>query len=518
VAGGLLSVFLAAFCPTLLAHSGLIMSDVTLSFCLLLSVTTWWRLMDGVSIPRLLVCGLSLGALLLSKISGVLVAPMLLALAIIRLLEPEPLAWRLGRPRVAVRGARKLLLLGGAGLATSLVAALVLWAAFGFHYSMFANPAAPAPLADGGWDLLLRDDGIGSHFIQVLRQHQLLPETWLDGLARTIHGFPGRPSFLNGQTIIGGTPAYFPYAWLVKTPLPLFGLMALGLAAAFGSARAPAETAPRATETSLRHRWHPAMPLLVLFVVYWAFALTTPINIGHRHLLPVYGPMLILAGGAAVLLRQSSRLARGVVVVLAGWFAAESLWIRPDYLAYFNALAGGPANGYRHLVDSNVDAGQDLIALRRWLDASAPPGGRKEPVFLSYFGPADPVTHGIRAIRFADQGFDARPRVLPAPVRGGWFCVSVTLFQGLYTLTPGPWTKGEETLYRQLLEIATTRTPSAAEATTIEHLQFARLRLFLAGRKPEARVGYSILVFHLSDAEVGQALYGPAPAPPNPAL
>jgi hypothetical protein len=328
----------------------------------------------------------------------------------------------------------------------------------------------------------------------LLRLHAL-PEIWLHGFAQTTHDLSGRLAFLNGRTYMGGSVAYFPYAWLVKTPLALLGLMGLGLAAAF--------------ESRARSRLYAAAPLIVLAAIYWAFALTTPINIGHRHLLPLYAPMLILAGGAAGLLRGASRGARLLVALLAAWFVAESLWIRPHYLAYFNAIAGGPANGYRHLVDSNVDVGQDLIALRQWLEADTAARGKPEPVFLSFFGPADPVAHGVKAVRFGDTGFDARNRSLPALVHGGLFCISVTLYQGMYTLTSGPWHAEYEAIYQDLLKIASSRTPTYAEARNLEHLQFARLRHYLAHREPTARVGFSILVFRLRDDEVNFALYAP---------
>jgi hypothetical protein len=250
-------------------------------------------------------------------------------------------------------------------------------------------------------------------------------------------------------------------------------------------------------------------PLIVLVVIYSYFALTTQINIGHRHLLPVYAPMLILAGGAAGLLRGASRAGRVLVVLLIGWFIAESLVIRPNYLAYFNSIAGGPANGYRHLVDSNLDVGQDLIALRKWIEADTAARGKPEPVFLSFFGPADPVAHGLTATRFGDTGFDQPNRRLPALVHGGLYCISVTLFQGLYTLTSGPWTGDEETFYQGLLRVAHARSLTYLEARYLEHLQFARLRHYLAHREPTARVGYSILIFRLRDEEVDFALYAP---------
>jgi 4-amino-4-deoxy-L-arabinose transferase-like glycosyltransferase len=507
--GGLLAAGLAAFCPTLLAHSGLVMSDVMASLFFLLTVTLWWNLLQGVSVARILLCGLSLGALLLSKVSSIIVAPMLAALLVIRLVEAVPLTWHWLGPRPDVTGRRKLALLGGAGVAVSVVAGFTIWAAFRFQFSMFANPATPRPVLALTGDDLFREGGVLVRVVHGLLEARLLPEAWLRGVAQTVHSLDGRLGFLNGRTYLGGTPGYFPYVWLVKTPLALFGLMALGLATAVsgrGKASRP-EALPGAG--ARRNLLLQSAPLLVLVVIYSCFALTAHINIGHRHLLPLYAPMLILAGGAGGLLRGASRTGRVLVVALVAWFVVESLWIRPRYLSYFNPLAGGPANGYRHLVDSNVDVGQDLIALRKWLDASAAARGRPEPVFLSFFGPADPVAHGIRAVRFADTGFDAHRRRLPAPVRGGLFCISVTLFQGLYTLSPGPWTGERETLYRQLLETATTRTPSTAEATMIEHLQFARLRHVLSAREPDARVGHSILIFRLRDDEVAQALYAP---------
>jgi hypothetical protein len=485
------------------------MSDIMLSFFLLLTVTCWWKLLHRVSPAGIVVSGLALAALLLSKMSGVIVAPMLVLLAAWRAVEPRPLAWSLGGPRVPVIGGQKLALIAVAGLLTSLIAGAALWAAFGFHFSMLANAAAPRPQFDVTWEQLLAKGGALQQTIACLRDHQLLPEAWLRGLAHTTFTLSGRYTFLNGDTMLGGTPWYFPYACLVKTPLPLFALMALGLAARFRKAHSARLSDTAEPAYPARAGFEACAPLIVLFFVYWAFALTTTINIGHRHMLPIYGPMLILAGGAAEFLFAGPMVRRGIVAALMAWLIASSLWIRPQYLAYFNAIAGGPANGYRHLVDSNVDVGQDLVRLRAWLETSASATAKQPPVFLSYFGPADPVSHGIRATRFGDNGFDARPRTFPARVGGGVYCMSVTLFQGLYTLTPGPWTRERETLYRRLLDIATSGRPTPDQATMLEHLQFARMRLGLAMREPDTRIGYSILVFRLSDDEAAQILYAP---------
>ena len=80
---------------------------------------------------------------------------------------------------------------------------------------------------------------------------------------------------------------------------------------------------------------------------------------------------------------------------LVGWHAAIAARIHPHYLAYFSPVVGGPEQGYRHLVDSSLDWGQDLPGLQKWLIAHRQPG---EPVYLSYFGTADPARYGINAI------------------------------------------------------------------------------------------------------------------------
>ena len=475
---------LAAFCPTLLAHGGLIMSDLTLSFFLLAAATGIWRLLEQPGPLTIFLGALGVTGALLTKMSGVLVAPLILGLLVLHLVRAPP-------------GSRFLVSLGALLLAGALTV-LLLWAAYRFSFSMFANPGSPTPLFITTWDTFAADGNAPVRLVCWLRDHRLLPETWLYGLAHTLHFLPNRPGFLNGEVSTSGWLGYFPYAWLVKTPLSLFLLGLLGLAA--GLRRDRAAIAP----------WFwTAAPLGALFVLYWLFALSTRINIGHRHILPVYPPMLILAGGAALWWHQGRKIWRWLLGFLVGTFVLESVLTRPNYLSYFNILAGGPANGYRHLVDSNVDVGQDLVALGQWWREQRPVLRPGEKLFLSYFGPADPLSYGIEAVRFGDNGFDARKRVLPAPVGAGWYCLSVTLFQGLYTMTPGRWTMERERIYQQLLTVATTRTPTPTEALTLEHLQFGRLRHWLSHRPPDARIGHTMLLFQLNDQQVAEALYAP---------
>lgn len=210
----------------------------------------------------------------------------------------------------------------------------------------------------------------------------------LDGIEfQRSHNLRGHASYLCGTVSTGGWWYYFPTAFLVKsTPAEL-------VLAVFGAVLVPAFIAQQ-----LRSRHIDTVPFLwwLTIVCIVIFALTCRINIGIRYALPLY-PLLILwtVDQAALLagrFRRSLTLAASVLIVLQ----TSSAWqIAPDYLCYFNVLAGGPAQGYRWLVDSNLDWGQDLPLVRRTHDAM--PGTR---LLLHYFGTDNPEDYGIDGVEW----------------------------------------------------------------------------------------------------------------------
>ena len=208
---------------------------------------------------------------------------------------------------------------------------------------------------------------------------------------------------------------------------------------------------------------------------------------------------------------------------LALWHAGESWAARPNYLAYFNAFAGGTPNGWRHLVDSSLDWGQDLPGLKTWLDAHAP----GEKVFLAYFGTGDPAHEGIRATMLPSV-----PNFGPNPPRralaAGVYAVSATMLQQVYGPTGGAWTPANEREYQELrarepffrefweapsirdeLQRLGTAKTFAQSWQRYDALRLARLTAYLRARQPEAMIGYSILIYRLSEAEVNAAVNGP---------
>jgi hypothetical protein len=502
--GGILAAGLFSFCPTMLANGALITSDMTATFMFLAAVTAFWAMAHRLTALRVVVFGLALGLLCVAKFSAPLIAPMCAILFAVRVAGRDTLeaGWPLAR-EVAGR-MRMALALIAATLAACALAVGVIWASYGFKYPMFRQFEPNRVRSLVGWDVLEDQGGPIVAALRFARGHELLPESYIYGFAHTYRFSRYRKSFLNGEYRSRGWVSFFPYTTAVKTPLALFGLIALGAAWALSRRRGAPEW---------RRRLYEWAPLLSLFAVYWAFSLTSGLNIGHRHIMPVYPVLFVMAAGAAMWLARATPWAGALVAGLAAWFAAESLWIRPHYLAYFNEVVG-PRDAWRHVVDSSLDWGQDLPSVRKWLDAHPQEG----PIMVSYFGSGDLAHYGIRGTRVGDANFDLRPRKAPAVMSGGLWIISVTQFQQVYTEARGPWDREKEETYKKLLDHVlelekTGGKLSYQEGVTFEEYQFARVCYFLRGREPLAEPGYTFLIFRLTDAEVMKALYGGLPIP-----
>jgi hypothetical protein len=503
-AAALLGAGLFAFCPTMLANGALVTSDMTATCMFLAAVTAFWAMAHRLTPLRILVFGLALGLLCVAKFSAPLIAPMCAILWGVRLAGSPELeaAWPypariVGRGRVAVQ-------LVVATLLACVLAIGVIWASYGFRYAMYKQFEPNRIRSLVGWDVLEDQGGPIVPALRFVREHKLLPESYVYGFAHTWRFSRYRKAFLNGDYRSTGWVQFFPYTTAVKTPLALFGL--IGLAGIHAASR------KRSRRENLERLYEWA-PLLSLFGIYWAFSLTSGLNIGHRHIMPVYPVLFVMAAGAASWVAGRTRWLGGLVCLLAAWFAAESLWIRPHYIQYFNELVG-PTDAWKHVVDSSLDWGQDLPSVRRWLDEHP----EKGPVFISYFGSGDIDYYGIKGTRFGDANFDLRPHKAPAVVGGGLWIISVSQFQQVYTEARGPWDLAKERTYRGLLShvLQVERTGGKltyAEGVTFEEYQFARLCHVLRRKPPLAEVAYTFLIFRLTDAEVLRALYEPIDIP-----
>jgi hypothetical protein len=468
--------------------------------------------------------------LLGSKMSGVLVLPIAALLALLQLGSERPIELRFGHPRqLQARGARALAV-GAIVIVHAGALCALLWLVYDVPYEHGPIDAMLTQrLAHGAHDAAYFEVWL----LDASERIGLLPPAFVDGLAGMLFSNEARSAFAGGMRTVRGFWWFFPYAFAIKTPL---GTVAVLLLAAAVPLRRRMVAAAATEDVERRGpAWHELAPLLVLVVVYGAASVGGNLNIGHRHILPLYPALYVLAGASATWL--SPRTSRTGALVLAALAATafSSLSIRPHYLAFFNRLARGPEHGYQHLVDSSLDWGQDLPGLAAFLRARDPRDPR--PVYLSYFGTGVPAYYGIRA-RQLPGFFDLSPPT-DGPLEPGIYCVSATILQGLYNEYPGPWTQAHEALYQATRTrlapwLASTDDPerraellrAKPEAyfrkleRSFTHLRFARLLGYLRQRAPETEVGYSILVFQLGASELARALDGP-PAellPPDPGL
>lgn len=255
-----------------------------------------------------------------------------------------------------------------------------------------------------------------------------LPLYW-KGLAATFTRLDqGRPSFLLGAHPTNGSLLYFPLAAAVKTPIPL--LLAAGL---------------------FKLRWlrRPSMDAFWLLgppAAYFIAACFAKTQIGLRHILPVYPFMIVMAACAAAWVWERPGWGRAACLAGALWTAASAARAHPHYLAYFNEAVGGPAQGYRYLVDSNLDWGQDLKLLGRRLHELGDP-----PVILCYFGVADPSYYGIHYIPLGYYtNVDRREGVVdPMRLDRVLLAVSATNLQATYYAdkTSFDWLKTRRPVY-----------------------------------------------------------------------
>lgn len=510
--GAFVALGFFTFCPTFLAHGALATSDMCMTFFMLASVGAYWRHLQDFRLGTGLLSAAVLGLACVAKFSFVLLPFMFAPLIVWRILTPAGLPWR-GRMLAGRLARLGPLLWSVAGHV--IVAWLIIWLFFGFRHDA-AGPGLPA-LADyhRSWAIVIASLADEGGWFDTLRQWPLLPDAFLYGFAFVLDMSQMRGAFLNGEYSLTGWVEFFPYAFLVKTPLPLLLALPAGVAVVGWRWR----DRPQSLGPDLIR----VIPLLSLFGVYWLFSLTSSLNIGHRHILPTYPVIFIFCGALgwwAARVRQRV-LASAVIALLVAAQAVASFQVRPHYLAFFNQLVGGPAAGYKHLVDSSLDWGQDLPGLAAWQRAYP-----QEKLYFSYFGTADPAHHGITAIalptlpsvRFARPWHALQP---------GTYAISATMLSHVYSPLRGEWTPERERVYQTLRALepsllhyaqspeqhATLDAAAWVQAwDRYEPLRFARLCHYLRARQPDDHIGYSILIFRLTQTELDAALHGPASA------
>jgi 4-amino-4-deoxy-L-arabinose transferase-like glycosyltransferase len=378
-APSVLAVFLFATDPNFIAHGRYVTTDLIAALGFFLAIVTWVRFLYVRTRVSLVIAGLALGLALTSKFSTVILPPILLLLYLIRD----------GR-RVSLKHLAVL------GVIAAGVILIVYWP----ETRRFRELPRLAESVD-------RHDPAGYLFHRFGKALRVPAHPYLMGVYDVVkHNADGHQSYLLGQHSQTGWWYYFPVAFAVKTPTAVLLISVLALFAVF-------------RKDKLWFRW---VVLLLPAVIYFCLSMTSGINIGIRHLLPIY-PFLFAAAAAAFFHLPFRRLTRVVLITAVVLLQVVEVGsIHPHYLAFFNRPAGGPMAGSYYLVDSNIDWGQNVKKLKRYMDEK----GLKD-VCLGYFGSGQVAYYGITEKHLPWTGdLQARSEVDCMGV------ISVTLIRDVY--------------------------------------------------------------------------------------
>lgn len=354
-ATGLVAGTLFALLPPVLAHGGLATTDMAGAAALplaMLAMTLW---VASPSWPRTLFLAAAIAIGLLSKFSF----PLFFALGAVAIMTSK-------RRFPVVKG-----------LVAHLVAFLLVWIVYLGQYGPMTSVDEDAAR--------VATELFGSPSIAGLSIPA--PSFFLGMMQVKLHDRIGHPAYFMGSMRQKGWWYYFPVVLAIKTPIPFLVLAGAG------------------TWWAMRRRRH--RHLAVIAAAILASTMTSHINLGVRHILPIYAPLSLLAAYAVMTAWREEDRMRWLVAALCLWLGVNSVLAHPDYLPWMNALAG--SHPEKIVLDSNFDWGQDMVRLR---DECRRRGVTS--IGIRLFGKADlrriglPPTHPI-------EDFHAVP---------GWYAVS----------------------------------------------------------------------------------------------
>lgn len=453
---GILSLALWCLCPNILGHGQLITSDVAATsfavatgytFWCWLRLPTWWHTLKA---------GMALGAAELAKTTLVVFYPIMLAM------------WLLYRPpKRVLTNTGQWLREAVMFLVVILVSTYILNAGFGFAGT--CTPLGSYRFVSKALSGTCENQRAGQLGGNRFRNTWLenvpvpLPKHYLLGIDLQRRDFEtdSQCSYLRGEFSPNGWWYYYLYGLAIKVPIGTWVLLGLAatrrfwLEASFARGRQGACTLDELILIT------PLMTIL-LFV-------SSQTGFSHhlRYALPVLPFAYVWIGRATMLLGNRRQAVAIVLIGALTWSIASSLWVYPHCLSYFNELVGGPSGGPAHLIHSNVDWGQDLLLLKRWMKQHP----EAKPFNLIYFGYFDPRHIGLEYTISAPLLSARQRRVARTQIPPGWYAVSVNIVRG-YAATVS---KGDG---------------------SVRYLNQKKLVVFQQ-LKPVAMAGYSIYVYHV---------------------
>lgn len=463
---GLLTLLFYAFSPTFIAHSHYVTTDLAAAFGFFIGIASFVRFLAKPGPKRVLVAGAALGVALLLKFSLALLLPLYVLIGLFYVFVSRFDSMRYAKSKT---DAVKIFLGGSLKFALNLCAIFAVAAFMIFAVNLYHVWNYPAMRQVGDSELLLGSFGFRpavdlTLFMASKPILRPLAEYMLGLLMVVQRAGGGNTTYFLGEIYNMGWRHYFPVAYLLKEPLAFLILIIIALYVAVKSFKESKEKSWSAVFEWMRDNFFLASGVIFI-AVYWLQSIKSPLNIGVRHVLPTYPFIYILVSRElmrwlrnfsledprnlwewlyAIYERFIKSLFRyftfGVLVL---WLILSVAAAFPYYLSYYNELAGGSSNGYKFIVDSNYDWGQDLKRLRDFADIN-----KIDKIALDYFGGGSPEYYLKNKYV---SWWSARGKPNTKTGDPAWFAVSATTKQGAFGRPVGDFIKKPEDSYSWLV-------------------------------------------------------------------
>lgn len=340
----LTALAILAFEPNLIAHGSLVTTDMALTLTAFGAVFALWRYAKNPNWARFAIVGLAFGLMLAAKHSAVIFVAVLLAIFL-----ADAVFYRqseISLPKIIVRRVASF-----AGF--FIIGLVLLWAFYGFRYYALPNTSENMVSVDEYIKTNGRPEMIESlpaKVVTTANKLRVFPESYILGLADIVAS-GSRNVTIFDKDYPTGQWFYFPLAFLVKSSIALLLLLPLGFLFTFFE----------------KEKRREMFFILAPPCAFFAVALTSKLNLGVRHILPVYGFFIVAAAVGAIWMSRKFHVFRYVVIALLVFHAITAWRTSPNYIAFANDFFGGVNNSYRVFRDSSTEWGQNYKLINEYL-------------------------------------------------------------------------------------------------------------------------------------------------------
>jgi hypothetical protein len=412
----LLVLTLFSFSPTFIAHGRLVTTDVAAALGAVISTYYYLKFLKEPNKKNIIFAGIAVGISLVLKFSLILLLPFLAVITLV-------FAWLKARKEEKPLF-NNIFKYVGLAIAVALISVIfVVWPIYKLNMINYPpelqqreaaiwleTTTIPEPLIN--FNLWMTENPVTRPVSQYL----------LGLLMATNRTATGNTTYFLGIVSAAGWWFYFPVIYLIKVPLAfhiifISSMLACALLIKKGFHQRIKDCIwERFTEFSMA----------IFIIIYLVTSITGSLNIGVRHLLPIFPFLYILSSiGISDSTNKTKKplLKKGFaafILLLLAWYVSSSIMIFPHYLTFFNEIVGGPEEGYKYAVDSNLDWGQDLKRLNNWTEKE-----NINKIYLDYFGGGKEEYHlGDKFVRWEN-------RMLPEEFpKGNYLAISASQLQG----------------------------------------------------------------------------------------